>query len=90
VHQFSSADFQVAYNPGLDVALLLDVARYKYPPFWVQIDALFGALATVDPAARSDRGVYVASRAQPPAPTVQPHADDPRVQSATTPPPKKK
>jgi len=30
------------------LALLLDVARYKYPPFWCDIDLLFGALKSPD------------------------------------------
>ena len=30
------------------MALVLDVARYKYPPYWCQIDTLFNALSEVD------------------------------------------
>ena len=37
-----------AYHAATDSFLVLDVAKYKYPPVWVGADTLFGAMATVD------------------------------------------
>ena len=36
------------YDAGTDSFLVLDVAKYKMPPFFVRADKLYGALATVD------------------------------------------
>ena len=37
-----------AYDPQNDSFLVLDVARYKYPPVWVTADRLFAAMDTQD------------------------------------------
>lgn len=37
-----------AYDRGADRFLILDVARYKYPPVWVRSADLFAAMNTVD------------------------------------------
>jgi hypothetical protein len=37
-----------AYDAKADRFLVLDVARYKYPPFWVKTADLFGAMNTPD------------------------------------------
>lgn len=37
-----------AYHAPTDSFLVVDVAKYKYPPVWVGADALFRSLATVD------------------------------------------
>jgi Phytochelatin synthase len=37
-----------AYDAKSDRFLVLDVARYKYPPVWVRAADLFGAMNTVD------------------------------------------
>lgn len=37
-----------AYDEKADRFLILDVARYKYPPVWVKTADLFGAMNTVD------------------------------------------
>ena len=37
-----------AYDAKADRFLLLDVARYKYPPVWVTTADLFGAMNTTD------------------------------------------
>lgn len=37
-----------AYDRSTDSFLILDVAKYKYPPVWVGADTLFAAMATVD------------------------------------------
>jgi hypothetical protein len=37
-----------AYDPKADRFLILDVARYKYPPVWVRASDLFDAMNTTD------------------------------------------
>lgn len=37
-----------AYDAEADAFLILDVARYKYPPVWVKAAALFDAMNTTD------------------------------------------
>jgi hypothetical protein len=37
-----------AYHASTDSFLVMDVAKYKYPPVWVGADTLFDAMATVD------------------------------------------
>jgi len=37
-----------AYDEKADRFLLLDVARYKYPPVWVKTSELFDAMNTAD------------------------------------------
>ena len=37
-----------AYNSKADRFLILDVARYKYPPVWVSTSDLFAAMNTTD------------------------------------------
>ena len=37
-----------AYDQDTDRFLILDVTRYKYPPVWVEAEALFNAMNTVD------------------------------------------
>ena len=52
-----------AYHAGADRLLLMDVARYKYPPVWVKTDALFAAMNTGDPSSGKSRGFVVVSAA---------------------------
>lgn len=51
---------------GLDAAgeraLVLDVARFKYPPHWVDLRALHAAMAPLDPACGKSRGWLVLRR----------------------------
>jgi glutathione gamma-glutamylcysteinyltransferase len=54
------------YHPERDVALLLDVARFKYPPHWVPVSQLFAAMLPLDPATGKSRGVLELTRAQVP------------------------
>jgi hypothetical protein len=37
-----------AYDADTDRFLLLDVARYKYPPVWISAVELFNAMNTTD------------------------------------------
>lgn len=44
------------------IALLLDVARFKYPPHWVRIERLHDAMASLDSATQRARGWVVLRR----------------------------
>jgi len=44
------------YHQGRDLALVLDVARFKYPPHWVSAERLWLAMQSVDPATGRMRG----------------------------------
>ncbi|KAJ8612116.1 hypothetical protein CTAYLR_002476 [Chrysophaeum taylorii] len=48
-----------AYDPVGDLVLILDVAKYKYPPLWVPLADLVAAMDTVDPDSRAMRGLLV-------------------------------
>jgi hypothetical protein len=48
-----------AYNGTADELLLMDVARYKFPPFWVDTDLLWAAMATTDTSSGRHRGYIV-------------------------------
>jgi glutathione gamma-glutamylcysteinyltransferase len=52
------------YHEGTDSVLLLDVARFKYPPHWVALGALFRAMRFPDPETGLPRG-FVVLRASP-------------------------
>jgi hypothetical protein len=47
---------------GRDLALIMDVARFKYPPHWVPVTTLFEAMKKIDPETGKSRGFYVMSR----------------------------
>lgn len=44
------------YHAARDLALVLDVARFKYPPHWVSIERLDAAMRPLDPATGKPRG----------------------------------
>ena len=61
-----------AYDEKADRFLILDVARYKYPPVWVATTDLYAAMNTVDPSNDDKTRGYVlvskpASAGNPPA-----------------------
>ena len=59
-----------AYHAGSDRFLLLDVARYKYPPVWIKADALFAAMRTSDLSSGKSRGFLLITAAKDaPGPT---------------------
>jgi hypothetical protein len=62
-----------AYDPASDRVLILDVARYRYPPAWVPTASLWRAIRTIDPDSGASRGLVRISRAptttNPPPPT---------------------
>jgi glutathione gamma-glutamylcysteinyltransferase len=47
------------YHQARDLALILDVARFKYPPHWVSVERLWQATHTIDPATGRARGWLV-------------------------------
>jgi hypothetical protein len=44
------------YHAASDSVLVLDVARFKYPPHWVSVERLWAAMQDVDPATELARG----------------------------------
>lgn len=52
------------YHSGKDMALILDVARFKYPPHWVPLPLLWEAMNTVDEATGQHRGFMMISKLQ--------------------------
>jgi glutathione gamma-glutamylcysteinyltransferase len=44
------------YHAARDVALVLDVARFKYPPHWLSAERLWRAMLPIDPATSRSRG----------------------------------
>lgn len=47
------------YHRARDLALILDVARFKYPPHWTSIERLWQATHPIDPATGRARGWLV-------------------------------
>ena len=50
------------YHAGLDLALVLDVARFKYPPYWAPVELLWKAICNIDEATGRGRGYYLMSK----------------------------
>lgn len=50
------------YNAQRDMVLVLDVARFKYPPYWVPLELLFASLLPVDSVTNKSRGWCVMKR----------------------------
>ncbi|RKT98987.1 phytochelatin synthase [Burkholderia sp. Nafp2/4-1b] len=51
-----------AYDESSDSALLLDVARYKYPPVWVPIKQLYQGAVAIDDESGFARGALIVSK----------------------------
>lgn len=51
-----------AYHAETDRFLILDVARYKYPPVWVRADELWRSMNTLDSTSGKTRGFILVSR----------------------------
>jgi glutathione gamma-glutamylcysteinyltransferase len=47
------------YHRGRDLALVLDVARFKYPAHWLSTEQLWRAMQPLDPATNKPRGWLV-------------------------------
>ncbi len=54
------------YHRGRDLALVLDVARFKYPPHWAPVPLLFEAMLPVDPTTNLSRGFITLRRGKHP------------------------
>ena len=50
------------YHLNRDIALILDVARFKYPPHWISAEHLWQAMAGIDSATGRARGWLVIRR----------------------------
>ena len=48
-----------AYNDKTDEVLVLDVARFKYAPYWVPVEELYRAMQDVDTVSRRPRGWFI-------------------------------
>ena len=44
------------YHAAKDLVLILDVARFKYPPHWISAERLWQAMHAIDPATGRSRG----------------------------------
>jgi hypothetical protein len=51
-----------AYDEASDSVLLLDVAKFKYPPVWIKLAHLLGAMQTTDPDSGKSRGLIVVEK----------------------------
>lgn len=51
-----------AYDEETDTALVLDVARYKYPPVWVPMEMLYDAMQSEDSDSGTSRGLVIVER----------------------------
>ncbi|KAJ1994095.1 hypothetical protein GGI25_000868 [Coemansia spiralis] len=51
-----------AYHPGSNQALVLDTARYKYPPWFGDVDKLYDSLQPADRETGLPRGYFLISR----------------------------
>ncbi|KAA0061617.1 glutathione gamma-glutamylcysteinyltransferase 3-like [Cucumis melo var. makuwa] len=50
------------YHAGKDMVLILDVARFKYPPHWVPLILLWDAMNTIDDETGLHRGYMILSK----------------------------
>lgn len=49
------------YHKEKDLVLIMDVARFKYPPYWVPLSQLWDAMAEPDKVSGEPRGYFVIS-----------------------------
>ena len=49
------------YHKEKGLVLVMDVARFKYPPYWVPLDVLWAAMAEPDSKTEEPRGYFVIS-----------------------------
>ena len=49
------------YHKEKDLVLVMDVARFKYPPFWVPLETLWASMSVEDQATKSPRGYFILS-----------------------------
>ena len=51
-----------APHAASDTCLILDVARFKYPPHWVSISGLWASMKRIDPETGRERGYALLTR----------------------------
>jgi len=51
-----------AYDENTDSVLLLDVAKFKYPPVWIALTDLLAAVSTTDTDSGKSRGIVVVTQ----------------------------
>lgn len=51
------------FHKEKDLVLILDTARFKLPPHWAPLDALWEAMKKIDPETNKPRGFMVLERA---------------------------
>jgi len=54
------------YNPERDLVLLMDTARFKYPPHWVSLSLLFTAMQQIDSNTGLPRGYLILRKSHMP------------------------
>lgn len=54
------------YHAERDLVLILDTARFKYPPHWVPLALLHKAMAAPDPVTQQPRGLLLVRPSQRP------------------------
>ena len=52
------------YHVDKDMCLIMDVARFKYPPHWVKTQVLYDAMCRIDKSCNKTRGWIMASPAE--------------------------
>ena len=50
------------YHSESNKVLVLDTARFKYPPYWVDFDTLYESVNSIDKANGKKRGLLVLSK----------------------------
>jgi glutathione gamma-glutamylcysteinyltransferase len=50
------------YNRRSDMVLIMDVARFKYPPHWIPLELLYDAMKSIDQETNKSRGYILISR----------------------------
>jgi hypothetical protein len=50
-----------AYDPASDSVLVLDVARFKYPPWWASLSEVWKAMTAIDASTSRSRGYIILS-----------------------------
>ncbi|KAK6170159.1 hypothetical protein SNE40_018623 [Patella caerulea] len=50
------------YHPDRDMILMMDTARFKYPPHWIPLPLLFNSMKSLDEETGQPRGFMILSR----------------------------
>jgi hypothetical protein len=59
------------YHKEKELVLIMDVARFKYPPYWVPLEQLWAAMAEQDKVTNEPRGYFVVSGWNKPPPDAE-------------------